>query len=929
MRAIVMFLCLCWLGGVVCAQPLAPDPAVTLGRLPNGLRTVVLPMKDPSGRVCLWMHVGAGSILESDGQRGLAHYLEHMAFNGSANFPPGTLVPFFEGLGLTFGQHQNAFTGYEQTTYQLSVPAGDGGAMRKSLVFFGDVLARLTLSPEEIEKERGIILGEVAARASVQQRMSEALNQRLAPGSLYAQRSPIGIEATIRGADHDRLAEFYKRCYTPAGTTILVVGDVDPGAVGEMIGREFGGIEGRGAPEMPAAVGGERGAPEACVLTDPDLARTTLAMVRATAPGAPVTTVGAQRREWVARLAVDAFNRRMADVASGPGTPFQSASVLVVGTPWVVHISGLYVTMEPARWESAALAAIGEVERVRRSGFEAGEVEGAKKAMLAQMEREEKTEPALRASVRISRLNRGVNDGRTITSAAQRLALAREVLPTITPEEVSGAFRDEFVPERSLFALETAPGDGVPDDGVLLGVVRKGLAAEVRAPGEPAAKGGVPEAAGQPGEVVESEVDEATGVWSAWLSNGVRVHFRAEGARPGQASIAISLVGSELLEDEKTRGLSRAGVLAWSPPSTASAGAAEVRAMLRGHQVEVSGRAGTDVLQLRVSGAAGELELGMRLAGALLREPRVEQAALDQWKARTVQDIGARRTSPPLTLDAVFADVRYPAGDARQRAVEAPVIEGITREGAQAWLEKLCRESPIEVAVVGDVSRERAVELVAKYVGSLPARERVGPGTYKALRALTAPSLPRRVDVRVPTRTPQSQVLVAFPGPDASEGSDVRAMRVAAAILSVRMNRELREARQLVYGIATTVQPGSTYPGFGVVVARAPAMPDKAPELAAAVTRMFDGFAKDGPTGEEVDVAVRQALQLYREGLAEPTFWLDRLELTTFDGSNPADVLKEPEALGAVTREGVLAVFRKYYSAQRLMTITVRPEEGP
>ena len=193
------------------AEPLPAHPELIRGALDNGLAYIIKKHGNPAGRLSLWLQVASGSLNETDGTRGLAHYLEHMAFNGSANFSPGSLVPFFQSLGMTFGRDQNAFTGFEQTVYQLALPDTKPETLDKGLLFLSDVAMRLSLTPVEIDNERQIILEEKRSRAGPAQRVQEYIYERLAPGSTFGRRLPIGAEETIKSAMPKDFKEYYSR----------------------------------------------------------------------------------------------------------------------------------------------------------------------------------------------------------------------------------------------------------------------------------------------------------------------------------------------------------------------------------------------------------------------------------------------------------------------------------------------------------------------------------------------------------------------------------------------------------------------------------------------------------------------------------------------------------------------------------------------
>src|SRR5262245_2891114 len=218
-------------------ERLPTDPALVTGTLPNGLHYIIRTHKNPEGRVSIWLHVSSGSLNETESTRGLAHYLEHMAFNGSANFPPGSVVPFFQSLGLAFGRDQNAFTSFDQTTYQLTLPGGGRDILEKGMLFMSDVAMRLRLDTPEIDSERQIILEEKRARSSARQRVQDQVYERLAPESTLGRRLPIGLDQTIASVTREDFRDYYARWYVPSNMTVIVVGDTDPTMVADVIRR--------------------------------------------------------------------------------------------------------------------------------------------------------------------------------------------------------------------------------------------------------------------------------------------------------------------------------------------------------------------------------------------------------------------------------------------------------------------------------------------------------------------------------------------------------------------------------------------------------------------------------------------------------------------------------------------------------------------
>jgi predicted Zn-dependent peptidase len=317
----------------------------------------------------------------------------------------------------------------------------------------------------------------------------------------------------------------------------------------------------------------------------------------------------------------------------------------------------------------------------------------------------------------------------------------------------------------------------------------------------------------------------------------------------------------------------------------------------------------------------------MQLAYLLLTDPVIEPAAFDQWKTRQLQSIERRDKTLQGVAGSMQAAALYPAGEARLQPVSAAQINAITRESAQAWLRTLIAGAPMEVSVVGDLARERAVELVAHYLGSLPKRDRISSSTLASLRNVPLPKGPILKDQTVDTSTDQAVVRAGFFGPDAANVAEVRAMQMAGNILSTRMVKTIREEKNLVYSIGSTFQPGRVLPGFGMFSAGAPAEPRNATALAETINRMFADFAASGPTEEEVAVAKKQFAKSLDESMVTAAFWMGATATLDYHGSQLDDAVGAPRAFQAITAEQIHKTFAKYCTETNRATFIVRPSE--
>ncbi len=340
------------------------------------------------------------------------------------------------------------------------------------------------------------------------------------------------------------------------------------------------------------------------------------------------------------------------------------------------------------------------------------------------------------------------------------------------------------------------------------------------------------------------------------------------------------------------------------------------------------GHGNTDSIMLSVSGSPDDLEAGMQLAHLLLTEPKVESVALNQLTTMLRLMLEQAQTDPMMTGMQLAQGVAFPPEAVRTQPLTISQVDGVGDAAAvQAWLDKLIAESPIEVAIVGDLPKDRALELVAQYIGSLSKRPRVSKSLYRELRTLKRPAGPRRVEQSIKTETPKAFVFSGFYGADESSVLDKRTLSLAAIALSTRMNKEIREKEQLVYSIQAGSRPATTYPGFGMVSAAAPTKPAEAGKLVKKIAAMYAQMAADGVTEEELTVAKKQVAVTIEQQMRSPVFWLSRLSEMTFYDRNLDDIAAIAGAYQAITAKRVHETFRRFYSPEKSIVVVVKPQE--
>ncbi len=924
--AFVVTAVLCVAAFPAAGQPLPTDPRLTTGTLDNGLAYIVRQHNNPPGRANLWLHVGTGSLNETEKQRGIAHFTEHMAFNGSENFPPGSVIQFFESLGLTFGQHQNAFTSFDQTSYLLALPDNKPETLEKGMRFLSDVAMRLSLPQQEIDNERQVILEERRSRLSGRQRVQDVWFEQLAPGSTLGRRIPIGIEETIKGVNRQDFLDYYTTYYAPSNMTMMVVADMEPASVVDQIKTAFGA--GKKADRPAARDVGVKpyDRTRAIVESDPELTNVRVEMIWLAPPEAPATTVELLRRDMVDRMASWIFDRRLEKKVAEGKASYQHGGPSSGDLFRAARIANLNVSGEPSKWKAMLTELATETQRARVHGFTAREVEDARKEFLANTENSLKTEATINAGSMLAMWNAAISEGVPITSAQQDLDLIKQILPTIKPEDIGARFNELFDTSKPLtFSLQAPSSADVPTTDQLLSLGTEALRVRPESEHETDRATAFMDKLPEPGTVTAQDEHAASGVASAWLSNNARVHHRFMNYKKDQVIVTITVAGGEIMETAENRGITQAAALGLMKPATAKLKSTDVTDLLTGKNVVVRGRAALDAMVITVMGDPADLEHGMQLAHLLLTEPVVEESALKIWKDGIKQFSEQRRTEAELAIGDVVSATLYPKEEVRFTPLEPAQIAGHTAATATAWLRKILTTGPIEVSVVGDLPREKAMELVTKYIGSVPSRDRIATHLFADRRKIARPTGPLNAATQLASKTDKAVVMSGFFGTDGTNLHDVRLLNMASRILSTRAIMEIREKKQLAYAPQVGSQPATEYPGYGLVFFYSTTDPEKKEALAGAVGELFSKFGREGPSPDEMDTVRKQIANTLDEQMREPTYWSTRLSTLDYRGNKIDDVLAAPAAYKAFTADDIRETFTRYCKPEGRFDISVSP----
>jgi zinc protease len=928
LRVIPILLATAWTAASLGDEPLPQDPRIETGKFANGVTWMYMQHPVPPGKMALMLHVRSGSLSESDDQRGLAHFLEHMAFNGSEHFPPGQLVPYFESIGMEFGRDLNAFTGFDQTVYVLFLPDATPEQVDKGLTVLSDYAYHLTLPEAEIDKERGVVLEEQRAGMSAMQRVRDALFAKLFVGSRLGERIPIGLSKVIESVKRPELEQFYRTWYRPELMTVLMAGDAPSAPYVPLIEKWFGQYKSTAAaqpalgPELkPFTQAG------ALVLSDPEWVRGDVDVYNVLPKRPPITTVEQARVKLIEDIGSWIMGRRVLERIRKGEAAYREASAQVANFFSDGMLVNASAVGEPKDREKMLDQLVAELTRARQYGFLPRELELCQKEMLASAEEAVRREPTREARDLLSELAQAVNDREPLLSAQQYLDLLKREFPTIVLAEVNEAFARNFKPGTFAYVVTLPKKEDVklPTEDELLAAARAAEARQVEPPAPQTGPTSLLEKEPAPGKLLETDTDADLGIVNGWLDNGVRVHHRFMDYKKDTVMVGVTLAGGAIEEAAENAGVTAVATLVVNQPATQRLSSTDIQDIMTGKNVNVECSAQDDTFTVTVTGSPKDLESGLQLVYALLTAGTLEPSALDNWKKQALEQYEAASKLPQYVAFDTF--LRTISGNDPRRIVllKPEQIQAQTLERAQAWYDRLCREAPIEVAVVGEIKLEDVQPLLEKYVGALAKRPRSAAYLDK-LRVLRRPVGPLVARAEVETITPQAMVLAGFMGCDAADIGNVRTLNTAANILDSRLVKRVREELSLVYAIQAVNGPGRAYRDSGVFFSGAPCAPDKVDEVQKEVETILQAFADTGPTAEELDNAKKQIRNHLDTQLKEPSYWFGQLQALDLHKLKLADLKNIPEAYEALTAEQVQGSFKQFDLPARTFRISAVPK---
>jgi zinc protease len=906
------------------ADRLPADPAVTVGTLPNGLRYYIRQNGRPENRAELRLVVKAGSILEDEDQLGLAHFVEHMAFNGTKNFPEAELVRYLEGIGMRFGPDLNAYTSFDETVYMLQVPTDSDATVHTAFQILEDWAHNVSFDPAQIEKERGVVMEEWRLGQGAGERLRKQYFPTLFHGSRYAERLPIGTPDVLRNFTHDRLTRFYRDWYRPDLMAVIAVGDFDVAAIEALIREHFGRIAAPQSPR-PRPTFDMPGHAETmvAVATDPE-ATGTQVEIDWKLPSRERNTLRGYRQTLMGQLYTRMLNARFAEITQKPNPPFIGAGTNYGAFIGSGEMYSLGAAVETGGVERGLEALLTESQRVRQHGFTATELERDKTNVLRAYERSyaerERTESARLAAEYV----RAFLQDEAFPGIAAEYALVQQLLPGIQLAEIN-ALAQQFSPDDNRVIIVTAPERAdvpVPTEESLLAVVQRAGGVQLAAYEDNVLDQPLVSAPPQPGRIVAERAVPGIDAQLLELSNGARVYLMRTDHRHDQVLLgAWSPGGLSLLSDEAYA----SGVFA--PQLIALSGLGEFDAVqleraLTGKAASVQAGPGEYSESLSGTASPQDLKTLFQLTYLHFTAPRNDADAYDSFMSRIRAALANRDANPQAAFSDTFAITLW-QNHPRARPQTVAWFDNVDREAAyRIFRERFADAGDFTFAFVGAFDEAAIRPLIEQYIASLPSRgqrEQPRDNGMRPVRGVVEKVVRRGLEPRAQTR-------ITFTGEFDYTRENRLAISLLRDVVDIRLRDVLREDLGGTYGVSvsqgTQRFPDGRY-SFSIQFGSAP---DRLEELTAAVFAEIEALGQNGPDAETLARVKEQQRRGYETSVQRNEYWLSVLLREAETGEPAASAQEFPQRVDAVTAAQIRDGARRWFDMGNYVRVSLIPE---
>jgi len=910
---------------------LHPDPAVVFGRLANGLRYALLVNREPKDRVSLHLNVQAGSMQETDEQQGLAHFLEHMLFNGSTHFKPGELVKFFKSIGMQWGADANAHTGFYETVYDVLLPKGDREHLEKGLTVLLDYAQGAFLLESEIKRERRVVLAEKRNRDSASFRTFESTLKFEFPEARISRRLPIGRSEILESADQRRLKAYYDAWYRPERIVLIMVGQFDLNLAQALIRHKFAALAPRTPPPPEFDFGNIRHKGLKTFYHFEKETGHTETNIEVVTEIDPQPDSGAFRQEKLIRaLANQMVQNRLDALAQKPETPFTSASIASDIFLHRIQYASISAEGSPDNWKKALALIEQTLRQTLQYGFTQSELERIKKDVQAELATAVKKADTRSSGSLARQLIRSINSNKVFLSPRQEQSLLTPMIERMTLYDVHNAFNKTWSSAHRLVLVSgdaNLKGAQESPEALIRKAYQKSVQVAVSAPIE---KGAVvfpyldePETRGK---IVRQEKIADLGITQVDFENGVRLNLKKTDFKANEIIVDLSFGSGRSSEPQNRSGLGILGAAVINESGLGKLERDEIERALAGKNTDVSFGVGEDRFFFRGSTVPQEVQLLFQLLYAHLVDPGFRQSAYRRSMERFKQEYLALSSSIGGALR-LHASRFLAGGDTRFGMPPYATFKQLELEDIRSWIDLPLKHTDFEVSIVGDLDVPKTIEMVSKYLGSLPKRLR-GSGLIQNKK----PQFPvqKVLNVNVETKIPKGVVILAFPTDDMWDIRKTRRLSILAEILSERLRQTIREKLGASYSPFAYNRSSRAYKGYGVLRAMVFVDPREIDLVLKEIKTIVSDLAQKGVGQDEFELALKPALTSIKDLRRTNGYWLNSVLVGS--KKNPIQLqwsrsLKDDYS--AITVAELTALAKAYLNLKKGASIIIQPKKGP
>lgn len=903
-------------------------PQVKVGKLPNGLTYYIQQNRRPEKRVELRLVVRAGSVLEDEDQLGLAHFTEHMAFNGSNNFKRHELVSWLQSVGVKFGADLNAYTGFDETVYMLPLPLDKPENLDKGLLVLEDWAQGVTFNDADIESERGIVLEELRLGKGASDRMNKVLLPKIFNGSLYARRLPIGKAEVLKTFKPEAIRRFYKDWYRPDLMAVIVVGDIDPAQAERLVVSHFSKLVNPANPRpRNYATIPERAESDALVVTDRESPSNVVLIRYPFLKREEARTVGEYRSKMVEQLSAAMLSQRIAELTQQTNPPFLQGSS---NMGKAVHGYRAFVSsavVGKAGALPAIRAVVEEGERARQLGFSAAELERVKKNQMRFMEHQYNERDKTDSGVHVGEIQRHFLDGEAMPGIAAEYGYYKDLLPGVTLEEVNAQVRSAIpVGQKKLviFMGNDKSGTVVPQAPQMLATVDAAEKATMVAREEKALAASLMAQAPKGGRIVKETSDKALGTTELMLSNGVRVVLKPTDFKNDQVVMTSTRFGGSSLAEEgdiinaryASAILAAMGVKDYAP--------FDLQKMLAGRSVGSAYVLGGINEAFGAGSTSADVETMLQLVFLQMTAPRRDQALFDIFIDKQQEQARNAQARPDVVLNDTMRTTMFGNHPRVGLTPRPEEFDGIRLDRVMALhKERMSSAYGMTFFMVGSIDLARIKPLLATYLGGLPAHRIVD--TYKDRGVRPVRGVIKK-EVRR-GREPKSQVSIAFTGEATFNEVEQMRLRALIEIMQIKMTEALREKHGLVY--TSSIQGGlarNPYASYTITLGlpTAPENVDKAVDFTFAEARKLQ---ERGPDEADLAKIKENWNSNYRRAIRENGWWAGQLQAALVNKTDPKVLLRQSEMIASLTVADVQAAAKRYFDFNNYVQVVLHPAE--